>query len=468
MLEPAGQSGPRTPPVTPQLALRVAILGGIAFALFAIVFLRLWFMQVLTGDRYRQDALDNRVRTVAISAPRGSIRDREGHAIVENRVATVVQLDPRKLPQAERDNAATWGQEMTRRSKLPKGHRGEPPAIPKPATPELKARYASLARVLGVSPRRVSQSVIQQLAVLPYANIRVKVDVPQSMRNYLLEHQQQLPRHRRAAGLPAPLSARDDRCADPRHDGRDQPEGDRDQGLPRSAGRHDRRPGRDRALLRPLPARQRGRPEHHGRRRRPSEGPADRARAAGGARAAHDARPAAAANRAAPAQRRHRRRDRDGGRGRRDRPAQRPGARHELLPDLQPVGARAADHASRATTRSSARAPARRSSTARSRAPTRPARPSRRSPRSRRFERGVITADTPIDDPGFLKVGPQTFKNAGGAVNGTLSLRRALQVSSDVFFYTLGRDINGLQGQVIQTLGAQARLRQADRHRHPR
>ena len=60
MLEPAGQSGPRTPPVNPQLALRVAILGGIAFALFAIVFLRLWFMQVLTGDRYRQDALDNR------------------------------------------------------------------------------------------------------------------------------------------------------------------------------------------------------------------------------------------------------------------------------------------------------------------------------------------------------------------------------------------------------------------------
>ena len=90
MLEPAGQSGPRTPPVNPQLAMRVAILGGIAFALFAIVFLRLWFMQVLTGDRYRQDALDNRVRTVAVSAPRGNILDRDGRAIVDNRVATVV------------------------------------------------------------------------------------------------------------------------------------------------------------------------------------------------------------------------------------------------------------------------------------------------------------------------------------------------------------------------------------------
>ncbi len=67
------------------------------------------------------------------------------------------------------------------------------------------------------------------------------------------------------------------------------------------------------------------------------------------------------------------------------------------------------------------------------------------------LERGVITPETPINDPGFLKVGPQTFKNAGDAVNGTISLRRALQVSSDVFFYTLGRDTNGLKGQVIQS-----------------
>ncbi len=84
------------------------------------------------------------------------------------------------------------------------------------------------------------------------------------------------------------------------------------------------------------------------------------------------------------------------------------------------------------------------------------------------LERGVITPDTPINDPGFLKVGPQTFKNAGDAVNGTLSLRRAIQVSSDVFFYTLGRDMNGLKGQAIQTWARKLGLGQPDRHRHPR
>jgi penicillin-binding protein 2 len=42
-----------------------------------------------------------------------------------------------------------------------------------------------------------------------------------------------------------------------------------------------------------------------------------------------------------------------------------------------------------------------------------------------------------------LTVGGITFQNAGGAVNGTISLPTALQVSSDVFFYTLGLRMNG-------------------------
>ena len=54
---------------------------------------------------------------------------------------------------------------------------------------------------------------------------------------------------------------------------------------------------------------------------------------------------------------------------------------------------------------------------------------------------GVITADTPIFDGGSLTVGGQSFQNAGGASYGTLTLVPALQVSSDVFFYTLGLDM---------------------------
>ncbi|MEJ7715999.1 MAG: penicillin-binding transpeptidase domain-containing protein [Thermoleophilaceae bacterium] len=64
---------------------------------------------------------------------------------------------------------------------------------------------------------------------------------------------------------------------------------------------------------------------------------------------------------------------------------------------------------------------------------------------------GLITPDTVQYDGGSLKVGAQTFKNAGGAVNGPVALRKALSVSSDVFFYRLGQEANGKgDGVLIQ------------------
>jgi len=100
MIDPAPLDE-RRPPITPQLALRVAVLGGIAFVLFAIIFFRLWFLQVLTGDEYVSQARENRVRKVKIEAPRGNIVDRDGNRLVRTRVAPVVQIVPSALPPAE-------------------------------------------------------------------------------------------------------------------------------------------------------------------------------------------------------------------------------------------------------------------------------------------------------------------------------------------------------------------------------
>jgi penicillin-binding protein 2 len=64
------------------------------------------------------------------------------------------------------------------------------------------------------------------------------------------------------------------------------------------------------------------------------------------------------------------------------------------------------------------------------------------------LENGVITPSTTIDDPGQLCLGGECFKNAEGASYGPLTLVPALQVSDDVFFYTLGLemwDTNELQ-----------------------
>ncbi len=70
----------RTPPMTPQLALRVALVGGFALLLFAVIFFRLWFLQVLTGSQYVAQAKSNVIQHVPVAAPRGEIVDSSGDA----------------------------------------------------------------------------------------------------------------------------------------------------------------------------------------------------------------------------------------------------------------------------------------------------------------------------------------------------------------------------------------------------
>ena len=62
---------------------------------------------------------------------------------------------------------------------------------------------------------------------------------------------------------------------------------------------------------------------------------------------------------------------------------------------------------------------------------------------------GTITPSTPLNDPGVFRYGGREFKNARDAVFGTLTLPRALTVSSDVFFYQLGARLNE-DGPVLQ------------------
>jgi penicillin-binding protein 2 len=84
--------------LTPQLALRIAILGGIAIAVFGVLLFRLWALQVLSGPQYLHAALNNQLRSVPLEAPRGPVLDRNGLTIVDNSAGTAVQLWPADLP----------------------------------------------------------------------------------------------------------------------------------------------------------------------------------------------------------------------------------------------------------------------------------------------------------------------------------------------------------------------------------
>src|SRR5436305_4179899 len=166
----------RRPPLTPQLALRVAVVGSIALALFAIIFFRLWFLQVLTGDQYLAKSSVNRRLQLAVPAERGQILDRDGNVLVDSKPSIAVQLSPPDLP----------------RNRVRRAH-----------------LYNRLAKVLGVSTKPSSCPVVgqhvvhraapiacavaQQHALLPYADVTVKTDVSDDVHFYLAERQEQFP-----------------------------------------------------------------------------------------------------------------------------------------------------------------------------------------------------------------------------------------------------------------------------------
>ena len=55
-----------------------------------------------------------------------------------------------------------------------------------------------------------------------------------------------------------------------------------------------------------------------------------------------------------------------------------------------------------------------------------------------------------MDDPGSIQIGNIVFHNSGNTPHGAIALRDALRVSSDVYFYRLGAEMNGIGGNILQ------------------
>jgi penicillin-binding protein 2 len=174
----------RRPPLTPQLALRVAIMASFALAMFAIIFFRLWFLQVLSGDQYLAQAQGNPSRTIDVPAPRGQILDRSGSVLVDSKPAIAVQISPADLPVA-----------------LQPMMMGAPPRRD-------TGLYNHLAHVLGMPTKRrkcpidgygvahlspIGCAVAQGYARLPYQDVTIKTDVSRYVQYYLAERQAQFP-----------------------------------------------------------------------------------------------------------------------------------------------------------------------------------------------------------------------------------------------------------------------------------
>ena len=112
-MSPQPRRGPRgggglspggwAPQLTPRTAVRIAILGAIVMSLLGLLLVRLWFLQVISGEDYAAAAESNRLRTVITEAPRGNILDRNGDVLVANRPGKNVVVHPRDLTGSRRE-----------------------------------------------------------------------------------------------------------------------------------------------------------------------------------------------------------------------------------------------------------------------------------------------------------------------------------------------------------------------------
>ena len=73
--------------------LRLIVVRVLVFSLFATLFARLYYLQVVSGDSYRQAAASQSLREVVVQPQRGLIVDDQGRPLVANRTAWVVSVD---------------------------------------------------------------------------------------------------------------------------------------------------------------------------------------------------------------------------------------------------------------------------------------------------------------------------------------------------------------------------------------
>ena len=74
------------------LSLRLQLSMGVVCLAFFIIALRLWYLQILQGDYFRNRSENNRLREIYLPPPRGGIHARDGEVLVKNRPAFNIEL----------------------------------------------------------------------------------------------------------------------------------------------------------------------------------------------------------------------------------------------------------------------------------------------------------------------------------------------------------------------------------------
>ena len=146
-------ASPEEVPSRPRL--RINVIAVIVLALFGVMVLRLWSLQVIDHRKYAAAVNTNALRVVTVPAPRGLIVDRNDTVLAGNKVENELVLSRAEAK----------------------------------ADPGIVGRVAALA---GVSPGTV-QSALTNQEFSPYEPVPVLQNAPASTVQYLADHQSEFP-----------------------------------------------------------------------------------------------------------------------------------------------------------------------------------------------------------------------------------------------------------------------------------
>ncbi len=143
----------------PLVARRMAIVGAVALAAFAVLLLRLWALQVLAAPQYLRTAQNNQLRTLRLDAPRGPVLDRNGKVLVTNTAGTAVEIWPADLPK-------TW--------------------------PEARDELRRLGRVVELPSQQIWKLIARHKGD-PLTPVVIRESIRRDQYSYLLEHRDEFP-----------------------------------------------------------------------------------------------------------------------------------------------------------------------------------------------------------------------------------------------------------------------------------
>ncbi|HVM10244.1 MAG TPA: penicillin-binding protein 2 [Acidimicrobiales bacterium] len=139
---------------------RLAALGVVVLSLFAALYARLWYLQVLDAQTFVQAAASNQVRLVYEEAPRGRILDRNGQVLVDNQRSQVIAVRKAQFNRLDAD--------------------------------ERTAVKARLAALLGISEQDLEKR-INDVRYSQYKPVPVAENVPEEIFIHVKENQAEFP-----------------------------------------------------------------------------------------------------------------------------------------------------------------------------------------------------------------------------------------------------------------------------------